>query len=198
MFSLVLLLGVCSFLHGNEAALPPKPTGSAPLANGPKEAPLVIEVNEHTKVPWLQIPRKLLGTPPASERKGAALGGDRLPITMAGLALTAAVIAGGLWLVRRGQMRRAAGLGLGLGLALCVGGATALWADLPPRPRGRPAERIPPVVPPALVLPAAIQFDKQIVIEIVDKGDAIKLTVHKNMVGKLANDKPEVKAPPKE
>jgi hypothetical protein len=148
-------------------------------------------MNEQAKTPRLQIPRKFLRNAPQSEKKSADAGRQRLPLTMAGLALTAAFTSGGLWLVRRGNRRRiVAG---GLTLALFAAGATALWADLAPRPRPRP-----PVVPPLVALPAAVQFDKQIVLEIVDQGDAIKLLVSPKLIGKLAGDKPEANAPLKD
>jgi hypothetical protein len=146
----------------------------APLPEA-KSAKLVVVVDERVKEPRLVIPKSLMG-----EKKSAWL---ETPTVVAGLALTFALVSGGVWLVRRGTTRTVAAVALALSL-LALGGS-ALFADVakPPQPKVTP-----------VTLPANIVFTDKIQIEFVDKGDEVKLLVGKDMV--KAEAKPEPKPQP--
>jgi len=168
VFGVFVLFGALSPVRGNEAP-PPRP-------GEPKAAKLVVVVDERVKEPRLVIPRSLMG-----DKKSAWL---EMPTVVAGLALTLALVSGGVWLVRRGTSRNVAAVALALSvLAL---GATALFADVAKPP--------PPKVTP-VTLPASVVLSDKIQFEFVDKGDEIKLIVGKDMVKSEA--KPEAKPNPK-
>jgi hypothetical protein len=101
-----------------------------------------------------------------------------LPTVIAGLALTAALVSGGLWLMRRGSSRTLMGI---LVLGVFAVGAGVLWADIGPgggrRPRPRPEPRTTPVT-----LPAGIQLSDRVVLELAPDGDAVRLIVPKDAV----------------
>jgi hypothetical protein len=153
------------------------------LKPGPKaetvfKTKLVVEVNDDLKEARLQIPRGLLqgkGDP----RKTDA---GALPTIVAGLALTLAFASGGFWLMRRGAGR---GVTVALlALAVLALGATALWANAPITTKDfKEGTYSLPAVP----LPAGIQLSEKLTIEIVEKGDTVKLLVNKSMV--LKQDK---------
>ena len=169
------LLGVL-FLFG---ALAPVWANGAPFRPPPlpeaKSAKLVVVVDERVKEPRLVIPKTMMG-----EKKSAWL---ETPTVVAGLALTFALVSGGVWLVRRGTTRTVAAVVLALSV-LALGG-TALFADIAKPP--------PPKVTP-VTLPANIVLSDKVQVEFVDKGDEIKLLVSKDMV--KADAKPELKPQP--
>jgi hypothetical protein len=169
VFGVFLLLGALSPVRGNEAP-PPRPAD-------PKAAKLVVVVDERVKEPRLVIPKTMMG-----DKKSAWL---ETPTVVAGLALTLALVSGGVWLVRRGTSRTVAAVVLAL--SVMAFGTSALLANLPPPPP-------PPVDPANLKLPANIVLSDKIQVEFVDKGDEVKLLVNKGMV--KADVRPEPK--PKE
>jgi hypothetical protein len=168
------------------------------------DAKLVVEVDEKARQPRLIVPMTLLlkgsgppggvipGVPPPVEpiapppppgaparKEGADAGALGLPTVVAGLALTAAFVSGGLWLIRRGSGRRYLGV---LVLGILAASATALWADIPPF-RGRPK---PPPPAPAkatpIPLPAGIELSEKITLEFSVAGDTLRLIVPKEAV----------------
>jgi hypothetical protein len=178
----LFLLGAVPAARANEA---PPPVRTKPA--DPQLVKLVVEVDDDVKEPRLQIPRAFLGA--AGERKGADLGPGRVPTIVAGLALTLAFASGGFWLLRRGSSRYFASAVLALSLVALS--ATALWADRLPIVPPKPAS---PKEVGTLALPAGIQVSDKIAIEVVDKGDAVKLIINKSMaIKKSAEVKPEAK-----
>jgi hypothetical protein len=163
----LVLLGSLSPVRGNEAP-PPRPAE-------PKAAKLVVVVDERVKEPRLVIPRTMMG-----DKKSAWL---ETPTVVAGLALTFALVSGGVWLVRRGTTRTVATVVLALSV-LALGG-TALFADVakPPQPKLTP-----------VTLPANVVLSEKIQVEFVDKGDEIKLFVGKDMVKSEAKPEPKPKS----
>ena len=147
-----------------DLAPPPLPKGT--------ETKFVVIVDERADKPHLQIPKSLLqGNTKTGPGRGRPV---RLPTIIAGLALTAAFVSGGFWLVRRGRgpgRTVAAGVVVLSFLAL---GASAVWADVPrpPRPRG----------PVTLPLPANVTLPDTVVVDLLDKGDTITLIVNKKAV----------------
>jgi hypothetical protein len=142
-----------------------------------------------------QIPEK-----PKEKDFGAADSGKLgVPTIMAGVALALALATGGLWLIRRGSGRTVVGI---LVLAGFLLGATVLFADLAP-PFGK-GPKAPPPAPPAPVkttpvpLPAGVEFNDKILIEMAPRGDAVRLIVPKEAVLKKAEGKDEKKPEGKE
>jgi hypothetical protein len=124
------------------------------------------------------------GTPTQGNPKGTAPRADaselRLPTIMAGLALTAAFVSGGLWMVRRGAGRTLIGL---LVVSTFVAGAALLWADarVPfPNPRPFTLPDVPKGTP--IKLPASVELNDKISLEILPAGDTIRLLVPKSVV----------------
>jgi hypothetical protein len=147
------------------------------VPTGSREVKLIVESDNRVKTARLIIPRSLL----SADRKTSSAG-FHLPTIMAGLALTAAVVSGGLWLVRRGPVRKPAALVLLVSLAVL--GSSALYADLPASGRKPPKPR-------TVKLPGNFILPEKLNLEIVDKGDAVKLIINDSMD---ANEK----LPPKE
>lgn len=134
--------------------------------------PLVIEADPRMPEAKLQIPRKMLGKVKAALD---AADGDtgyaeapRSHTVLAGLSLALAVTFTGTWLVRRGSMngRTLAAVG---GLVLFLGVGASLWADRAP---ARPAPRT-----------------NQVIIEIVEEGDSVKLTINNSELTKALEHK---------
>ena len=180
----LFLLGALTAAHANEAAPQrerrPARERKEALPRGARRVGLTVEVDDRDKEARLQIPANLL--PPTAPARGADASPLHLPTVAAGVALTLAFVTGGLWLLRRGTARRvAAG---GLLLALFALGGTALLADIAPG-RGRPKRPPAPASPPGtLLLPGNVQLPPNLVLEVVEKGDGIKLIVNKEMLGK--------------
>lgn len=158
------------------------------------KAQLTIEARDDINESRLIIPRKLAGAAGAGPRGDA--GDQGLPplnLAMAGIAMSAAVAFGGLWLVRtRRVSATTAKLAAGAAVLLGVGG----WviADVPaPRPFPRP--RPPVVAPPKVELPPAV-LTGPVLIQYVDEGNEIKLVVNRRMLAKLGPAAPKpVEAP---
>jgi hypothetical protein len=182
----LFLLGALTAAHGNEAAPPreriPARERKEVLPRGARRVSLTVEVDDRVKEARLQIPANLLPpAAPAAPARGA--GAWHLPTVVAGVALTLSLTTGGLWLLRRGSTRRAAAAGLLL--ALFALGGTALLADIPPgRGRPRPQPPAPPGPAGTLLLPADVRLPPNLVLEVVEKGDGVKLIVNKAALGK--------------
>ncbi len=180
----LLVLGALTAAHGNEAAPQqerrPVRERKEALPRGARRVSLTVEVDERVKEARLQIPANLL--PPAAPARGADAGPLHLPTVVAGVALTLAFVTGGLWLLRRGTTRRVAAGALLLAL-FAFGGA--LLADIAPGGRGLPKRPPFPGAPPGtLLLPGNVQLPPNLVLEVVEKGDGVKLIVNKEMLGK--------------
>ncbi len=188
---LIAAVAVCVLLAAGVAvyAMPPglfSPPVRQPAKSawrvGPQDVKLTVVTDPKLKAPRLLIPRSLLvTTTPEPKRVGAA---GRIPAVMAGLALSSALVVGGLWLAGKGGRRtRAAALVLGV---LAVIGAGTAWADIPapwwqPRPPRPGPPFMPPVekpeAPPALKLPANVTLPADIQIEVVDAGEGLRLAI---------------------
>jgi len=150
---LVFLFGTASAVRADAAPMPGDPQ--------PQKAKLVVEIDAKAKQPRLIIPTSLM-TPkkvPGQVNNASTIIG--------GVALTLAVVSVGFWFIRKGPGRNvAAAVAV---VSLFALGVSALYADIPVRPR-----------PPAPVkLPADVQLQEEIMVEFVEKGDAIKLIVNK-------------------
>jgi hypothetical protein len=181
----LFLLGALTAAHGNEAAPPRErvpPRGRKEvLPRGARRVSLTVEVDDRVKEMRLQVPANLL--PPAAPTAPArGAGAWHLPTVVAGVALTLSLTTGGLWLLRRGTTRRAAAGALLLGL-FALGGA-ALFANAPMFVRPVPQFAAPAGPPATLLLPADVRLSPNIVVEVVEKGDGVKLIVNKAMLGK--------------
>lgn len=140
------------------------------------------------------------GTRPANPPQPPPDGGDGLSsrpqgaTIMAGLALTAAFVSGGFWMVRRGNGRAFLALLIVSGFAL---GAVAVWADLaPPFPGPRPGPHpvpAPEIKTTPVALPATVEFaGKKVLLEPSFTGDTVRLILPKDAIIKQA-DKTEKK-----
>ena len=182
VFSLLSLFVALSPVWGNGAA-PPRPV---PLPEA-KAVKFVVVVDERVTEPRLVVPKSMLG-----EKKSASLD---LSTIVAGIALTLALVSGGLLLVRRGSPRIVAGA---LALSVLAFGATTLFAQST-NPGNTGATNInfnfnqavrPAVVTP-VSLPANIVLGEKMQVEFVEKGDEIKLLVSKDMVKREVKPKPK-------
>jgi hypothetical protein len=143
--------------------------------------PVVIEASDTATEPRLVIPRPLLARAKKliAERHAAALPTKArpavtslgLPPVLAGLALTAALSAGGLCLARRQGRALVVVLVLGVG---CAFGAGRAFLGAHPQP-----PNLPP--PP----PAEVVFDHAAV-EVVERGTEVRLLVPRARLGELA------------
>lgn len=165
--ALLVLCGSVASVWANGGRPPVQPQPGVAL--GARNAELVVEIDDKIKDAKLQIPVGLLTA--GKPRVGADAG--RVPMIIAGLALTCAFVSGGFWLVRRGRGRTLAALLLGVSVLVA---SSAVFADIAVRPPP-PKEALPPVA-----LPANIQLSGKLVLEIVPNGTKIKLIVNKGMV----------------
>jgi hypothetical protein len=182
--TLLVLLAVAPAGSANEAA-PPPPKKTAPTATS---APLVIALDDSAREPRLEIPKAILNRFRASAEDGADDGTRRvegvspLHTIVGGFALSSAMAVGGLWLVRS----RARSRGKTVGAVLIAAGflalgASVLWADIPPYGRGRPVP--PPPAPEKIV--AGITLSDKVTVQVVDGGEAIRLIVSREQLGKV-------------
>ncbi len=146
------------FLFGT---LPTIRADARPMPPPEQKAKLIVEVNPKVKEPHLIIPRSL-----ANPKKEVGLS---TPTIVAGVALTLAMVSAGFWFIRRGPGRTTAAVVVVLSLFAL--GVSTVFADISPRPK-------PPVNTP-VKLPADVNLTDDVVIEFVDKGDAIRLIVNK-------------------
>jgi hypothetical protein len=150
----LFLVGTLAAVRGNEA--PPREVPAA------QKAKLVVEVDAKAKEPRLIIPRSLANPPKKADA------GFNVPTIVAGVALTLAIVSAGFWFIRRGPGRSVAAAVLIV--ALFALGVSALYADIPVKPK-------PEAATTAVKLPANVQLQEDVLIEFVEKGDAIKLIV---------------------
>jgi hypothetical protein len=130
-------------------------------APGPRpvvhEAKLFVAVDENIKKPKLVVSSALLAQPavPPNGRPGVSL-----PVIFSGVALSLSFVSGGFWLLRNRTSRRVAAL-LVAGSLLAFG-ASALWADLGPKPNPAPAP-----IKNQIKLPAGLQLTEDITVVVV-------------------------------
>jgi hypothetical protein len=172
----MVLLGAASAVRA-DLRPPPKPTPDA-VKIGAREVKLVVEVDDRATDARLIIPAGLL-----TDTKKRADAGWGWPMIMAGVALTAALVSGGLWLVRRGARKAAAVV---LVVALLAFGGSLLYADVAVKP---------PPKPTPVTLPAGLTLSDKLVLEVAEKGDDVKLVVPSAMLIKTPKPKPEEKKP---
>jgi hypothetical protein len=191
----LLLLAATHLCLANEA--PPLPPRKAPPP-AQTSAPLVVAFDDAAREPRLEIPRAILGRLRASADDGADDGTRRVQgvspwhTILGGIAISSALVLGGLWLVRSRSRTgaKAAGLLLAAAAVLTISGSL-LWADIPPFGRGRP---VPP--PAAEKIVAGIPLSDKVTIEVVDNGEAIRLVVSKGQFAKvLTNGSPNNEKP---
>jgi hypothetical protein len=180
---IVILVG-CALLAGCAVFGPfgpfnhPEPPPA--LRVGAKDVKLSVVSAPNIKVPHLSIPRSLVSADQPKRAHAASI----VPTIVTGLALSAALVVGGLWFA--GKTNRAATAALLLLVVLLLGAGAALadlprpWWDNSPRPR--PGPPLPEANGPAVLaaevkLPAKIKLPPDIQLEIVEAGDSIILTV---------------------
>lgn len=157
-----------AFPHFGPRARPRSPTPVHPA----NSVPVVIEASDTLTRPRLVIPRALLARAKKLPltRPAAALP-SRAPAVLAGLALTAALSAGGLCLARpKGRV-----LMLLVGVGCAVGAGRAFVGAHPPPPT---------LLPPP---PAEVVFDYA-TIEVVERGTEMRLLVPRARLGELARN----------
>lgn len=179
----LLCLSFAGLVHADIGPKPPfrpGPVPPAPLPPAPKVPtyPLVIEASPNVAEAKLIIPRKMLGDlkgelPLEETNPTKVAGTPRLHTIIAGSALALGLAFSGLWLVRRNQVSNRT-FGLAIGGVLLLGLGAAVWADKGPRPRPAP-------LPPNQILPQLRSPRmNNVLIEIVDKGDSIKLVINQD------------------
>jgi hypothetical protein len=162
----------------------PKPTVRSTSPPALPSCPFALVVEEQREDWRLVVPRKLLkdlklaelsiATPPSGKFA------DSRHTLLAGVFLALALSCGGLWLVRRGVSRPRV-LVVGAILLLAIGGTA--WADLPPfgGPRLHEVQ--------ARIL-AQQRAGQQIMVEVVEEGDAIKLLAGRERLAKMIEQTP--------
>jgi hypothetical protein len=184
--ALLLLAGLASGIRANEAPPPVARPAVPALAEIP--ANLIVVVDDKAKEARLQIPQGLfqqgVRPQPRPERRGADAA-PRVPTLLAGLALTAALVSGGFWLLRRGRQRFIAPVCLALAALTLT--AFAVWANTPV-PRPAPDKQAGPI---PVAGPVPVTLNGKIVVEIVAAGDAVKLIVPREMAQPGAKAAPE-------
>jgi hypothetical protein len=151
-----------------------------------RDVDLVVEVDEKFKIARLIVPASLLMA--KQPQVGARVG--MLNHIIPGIALSCALVTGGLWLVRKGKGRNLATFLVTV--CMFTAGVSLVWADIP-GPHGEPAQPIdhsgmmpipanPQVPLTQITLPTGIEFTGKLVLEVVPDGDKVTLIVAKNMV----------------
>ncbi len=172
------------------------------LPPSPPSLPLVIDTDEKATVARLLIPRQLLENLRSQvddPEQPIVAGESRRPLAhtvAAGIALSMGLGLGGVWLVRHrgwGISRKLSAGVVALGL---FGFAGAAWADVlpipslpsldPARPRWR---RDKPIEKPPV--PTRLTLADQVTVEVVEKGDAIRLVVHPAQLPKVLKGAPK-------
>ena len=169
-----LAVGPASLVRADLPHLGPHHPGPPIHVHPANAVPVVIEASDTLTEPRLVIPRPLLARAKKLRvmRPAAALP-SRTPAVLAGLALTAALSAGGLCLARRKGRGLVVLLVVGLGCAFGAGRAF-LGAHPPP----------PNLLPPS---PAEVVFDHAAV-EVVERGTEVRLLVPRARLGELARN----------
>src|SRR5262245_28153729 len=118
----VLVVGVAVYAMPPGLLAPPaQPTH---WRVGPQAVKLPVVCDPNVKAPCLSVPRSLLVTTDAPRRVGSAA---FVPTVVTGIAMSVALVIGGLWFAGRGNRAVAASL---LVLGVLVLGAGAVLADL--------------------------------------------------------------------
>jgi hypothetical protein len=171
----ILALAALAFLSESAARADVRPQPQPPpapgLIMGARDAKLIVQKDDNAKAARLVIPAGLLTAQPGPRRIGAL---DGLPAAVAGLALTAAFVSGGFWLVRKKRTLAA----MSLFASLVVFGTTAVQADLRPVPR--------PPAPVTVNFPATVTHDGKLTLEIVPAGDTIQLIMPTKAIAEAA------------
>jgi hypothetical protein len=169
-WSALSLLALAATLSLASANVPPPRLPPANLRAGASEVKLVVVIDAKVKQPRLEVPRNLLVAPRLGPARPGRIGAiDSTPNVTAGLALALAFTSGGLWLSKRG---RSVAIALAAVALFSLGGAVS--ADLV-KPKG-PREL------PAVVLPAEVKMSGKLTLQIVDRGDAVRLVVNSSML----------------
>jgi hypothetical protein len=166
----------------------------ADLAPRPAARPaykFTVEVDPKATVARLVVPAGQpggFGAPPGTPRRGAL----SMPTIMVAVALTLALAFGGVWLVRhKGGLGNARGpLAVLAALALTAAGA-ALYADIP-GPGRRPPRPPDNLQPPPVPLEVLATLDR-VEVQILPRGDRIRLIIPPAMKDKLPGAKPAPK-----
>jgi hypothetical protein len=174
------------------ADLAPRPVPRPPVPAPDTAVPFHIDMDEKAQVSRLQIPANMLrlGRADAGFLGEDAFAEAESPWrrTVAGVALSLSVGAGGFWLVRRRRLGK--GLATALVLLGLAGAGAMVWANAVP-------------VPPRPVPPAAGAQGK-VVLEIVNPGTTVRLILAPNAllkdgragVGEVPVPRPPAPPPP--
>ncbi len=190
----VTLLSVLALGMGTaaEANLPPQPPNVRPIPPPPATRPVpkpgqatfVLEVDPKVKQARLVIPRQMVPvmrvSAEAEESTPKTAGLPFHHTLFAGAALSLALTFGGLWVVKQRDKPWGKTLAVLLVTAGLLGTTGLVFANL------RVPVPEPPLVapnPPAPIPLAGVLPD--VAVEVVDKGDAIKLIVNREQYGKL-------------
>jgi hypothetical protein len=150
---------------------------------------VVILVDDKAQEPHLEIPRKLLANlrvsaDGADDGTRRAEARPRWHTILAGVALSCGLALGGLWLVRaRYRPGAKAALLLAATLGLFAVGVDCLWANIAP-PFGQPGSRPPAPAAPER-LPAGVVLSEKVPIQVVERGEAIRLVVPREQLAKV-------------
>jgi hypothetical protein len=181
--SAVLLL----ILAGNVRADVPGPRPK-PVPPNPNAVNFVIQFDDKVSEAKLVIPKQFLA-PKAKADLGTddgtgIAGASKIQTIMAGLCLALALGFGGLWMVRhRGQVSGRA-LGLLLGAVGFLALSTTGWADFaPPVKKG--------TVPAPVPFPVPANLNGKVLIEVVEKGDTVRLIINRNQMGQFFGPVPQ-------
>jgi hypothetical protein len=153
---------------------PPKPD-----KNPPKPVvPVVILTDDKVTETHVEIPKSLLASlrADAGEPDGDSRRAGLAPLQMivAGLALTVAISLGGLWLVRYRNRPGGRTLVALLVVVTVLGAAGLVWANV-----------APPPPPPKPALPDGILLSEKVTVDVVEKGDAVRLIVPRGDLAKV-------------
>lgn len=177
----------------------PRPIPPRPVVV-PESARMNIRRDDKADRCRLKIPRKLLlvaNAADASDDKRPQTALTPASMVLPGLALSLALVSGGLWLARfrRPLSRPVAAVGL-VAFALLALTGSSLWADIPP-PWLRPVAPAPEKVEVAPVLPELLG-STEVRVQIVNAGDEIELILNRTAATQLARKltpKEEAKSP---
>jgi hypothetical protein len=169
----LFLLGAAAATRA-DVAKPPKPDKTPPKAT----VPVVILTDDKVTETHLEVPKSLLaslradaGEPDGDSRRA---GLAPLQLVVAGLALTVAISLGGLWLVRYRNRPGGRTLVVLLAVVTVLGAAGLVWANI-----------APPPPPPKPVLPDGILLSEKVSVDVVEKGDAVRLIVPRGDLAKV-------------
>ena len=190
--TLVLLVSLALSWRSHADVSVPKPPvkkieAAKPALIKPQPAPnaqLIIEASDTVKVARLQIPRKVLAKIQGLDVQGAK--GAAIPAghtMIAGLAMALALSFGGLWMARTKEPVRHVSLrNAGLALSAVLLAGTVGWSALADKGLPRQAKTYDR---PLRI--NGVNLDGPLIVEVVEKGRAIKLIAPRAMLKKLAD-----------